>query len=43
MGVGFSLPQIYGWAYVLVVAGIWFTVAPWRFRDFLAWGTATEQ
>ncbi len=31
------------WAYVLVVAGIWFTVSPWRLRDFLAWGTATEQ
>lgn len=30
------------WAYVLVVAGIWFTVAPWRFRDFLNWATATE-
>ena len=33
---------IQGWAYVLVVAGIWFTVAPWKFRDLLAWGTATE-
>jgi len=33
---------IQGWAYVLVVAGIWFTVAPWRFRDFLVWGTANE-
>ena len=31
------------WAYVLVVAGIWLTVSPWRLRDFLAWGTATEQ
>ena len=31
------------WAYVLVVAGIWFTVSPWRLRDFLAWGTANEQ
>jgi hypothetical protein len=30
------------WAYVLVAAGIWFTVSPWRLRDFLAWGTATE-
>jgi hypothetical protein len=26
-----------------VVAGIWFTVSPWRLRDFLAWGTANEQ
>jgi len=31
------------WAYVLVVAGIWLTVSPWRLRDFLAWGTANEQ
>lgn len=31
------------WAYVLVVAGIWFTVSPWRLRDFLDWATATEQ
>jgi hypothetical protein len=30
------------WAYVMVVAGIWFTVTPWRLRDFLQWGTATE-
>ena len=34
---------IQGWAYVLVVAGIWFTVSPWRLRDFLVWGTVTEQ
>ena len=32
-----------GWAYVLVVAGIWFTVSPWRLRDLLNWGTANEQ
>lgn len=31
------------WAYVLVVAGIWFTVSPWRLRDLLIWATATEQ
>lgn len=31
------------WAYVLVVAGIWFTVSPWRLRDFLNWATATER
>ena len=30
------------WAYVLVVAGIWFTVTPWKLRDFLNWMTATE-
>jgi hypothetical protein len=30
------------WAYVLVVAGVWFTITPWRLRDFLNWMTATE-
>jgi hypothetical protein len=30
------------WAYVLVVAGIWFTVSPWRLRDLLNWANATE-
>ncbi len=30
------------WAYVLVVAGISFTVWPWKLRDLLQWGTATE-
>lgn len=30
------------WAYVLVVAGIWFTVTPWKLRDFLNWMTATD-
>ncbi len=34
---------IQGWAYVLVVAGIWLTVSPWRLRDFLNWATANEQ
>lgn len=33
---------IQAWAYLLVVAGIWFTVAPWRLRDFLNWSTASE-
>lgn len=33
---------ISGWAYLMVVAGIWFTVAPWRLRDLLEWGTASE-
>jgi len=32
-----------GWAYLLVVAGIWLTVSPWRLRDLLAWATANEQ
>lgn len=31
------------WAYLLVIAGIWFTVSPWRLRDFLNWATATEK
>ena len=31
------------WAYVMVVAGMWFTVAPWRLRDLIGWATATEQ
>ena len=31
------------WAYVLAVAGMWFTVSPWRARDFVNWATASEQ
>jgi hypothetical protein len=31
------------WAYLLVVAGIWFTISPWRMRDLMHWGTANEQ
>lgn len=34
---------IQSWAYVLAVAGIYFTMWPWRMRDFLNWCTATEQ
>ena len=34
---------IQGWAYVLVVAGIWLTVSPWRLRDLLNWMTASER
>ncbi len=30
------------WAYVLIIAGIWFTVTPWRLRDFLDFATANE-
>ncbi|MGA3164248.1 MAG: hypothetical protein ABSD77_08670 [Verrucomicrobiota bacterium] len=30
------------WAYVLVVAGVWFTITPWRLRDLLNWATATQ-
>ena len=29
-------------AYVWIVAGIWFTVSPWRCRDLIGWMTATE-
>ncbi len=31
------------WAYVLVLAGMWFTVSPWRLRDLLNWTTASEK
>ena len=31
------------WAYVLVIAGIWLTVSPWRLRDWLDWATANER
>ena len=31
------------WAYVLVVAGMWLTISPWRLRDLLDWGTANEK
>ena len=31
------------WAYVLVLAGMWLTVSPWRLRDFLEWCTANEK
>ncbi len=27
------------WAYVFAVLGIWFTVTPWRLRDFINWAT----
>ena len=33
---------IQAWAYVLVVAGIWFTVTPWKLRDLIHWATATD-
>jgi len=31
------------WAYLLVIAGIWFTMSPWRLRDLLEWATANEK
>ena len=30
------------WAYAMVLAGMWFTVSPWRLRDLLNWSVATE-
>ena len=30
------------WAYLLIVAGICFTIWPWKLRDILNWATATE-
>ena len=31
------------WAYLLIVAGMWFTVSPWRLRNFLNWSTGSEK
>jgi hypothetical protein len=31
------------WAYALLVAGMWFTISPWRLRDLLYWATANEK
>jgi hypothetical protein len=31
------------WAYLWIVAGIWFTISPWRLRDLIHWMTASEQ
>jgi hypothetical protein len=31
------------WAYVLIVVGIWFTVSPWRCRNWIQWNTANDQ
>lgn len=30
------------WAYVFVIAGMWFTISPWRLRDLIHWATANE-
>ena len=30
-------------AYIWVVAGMWFTISPWRLRDLLNWATTSEQ
>ena len=31
------------WAYLWVVAAIWFAISPWRLRDFIGWLTASER
>ena len=30
------------WAYILVIAGIWFTITPWKLRDLLEFATAND-
>ena len=30
-------------AYIWVIAGMWFTISPWRVRDMLYWATANEK
>jgi len=32
-----------GWAYALVLVGMWLTVSPWRMRDLIDWATANDQ
>lgn len=34
---------IQAWAYALALAGMWWTISPWRLRDLLDWATANEQ
>jgi len=31
------------WAYVFVIAGMWFTIYPWHFRDLIYFGTASPK
>jgi hypothetical protein len=31
------------WAYLFVIAGIWFTISPWRLRDIIYWKTESDQ
>ena len=31
------------WAYVWIIAGMWFTISPWRLRDIIHWATADER
>jgi hypothetical protein len=30
------------WAYILIVAGMWFTITPWKLRDLIEFATATQ-
>ncbi len=30
------------WAYVFIVIGMWFTITPWKMRDLIEFGTATQ-
>lgn len=32
-----------GWAYLWILAGMWFTISPWRLRDLLGWLTANHR
>jgi hypothetical protein len=34
---------IQGWAYTLVLVGMWLTISPYRLRDFVEWCTANER
>jgi hypothetical protein len=31
------------WAYLWILAGMWFTISPWRLRDLINWRTANEK
>ena len=33
---------IQAWAYMLIIAGIWFTITPWKLRDLIEFATATD-
>lgn len=43
LGVTHWVLVIQVWAYLLVIAGMWLTISPWRLRDFLNWATANEK
>lgn len=30
------------WGYAFAIAGMWFTIAPWRVRDLIDWSTRTQ-